>query len=105
MTISTENKKALVCLTLGLALAYVVVFLVKKEKKEESEIEQPAITDSTINIAVDAYKSGMDAGETPENLNEINSELKKEFGLSVEFKTLKNKYFVYDLSGKKVKEV
>ncbi len=105
MTISTENKKALVCLTLGIALAYVIVFIVKKEKKEEGEINQPTITDANINIAVDAYKSGMDSGESKESLDEINKELKKEFGLSVEFKTLKNKYYVYDMAGKKVKEV
>lgn len=104
MTLTTETKKGLVCVTLGLTLAWVIVYIINKEKKEEVAY-QPIVTDDSIRVAVEAYKSGMDAGESKENLRGINDELKSEFGIYVEHKPLKGKFYVYDLSGKKVKEV
>lgn len=104
MTLSTETKKGLTCLVLGAAMIWAIVFIIKKEKNE-SDVVQPVITDESITIAVNAYKSGMDAGESKTDLDEINNELRSEFGLTVEFKSLLNKFYVRDLSGKKVKEV
>jgi hypothetical protein len=100
---TTETKKGLICLTLGVGLAWLIVYLLKREKKGDKDM--PIITDESITVAVNAYKNGMDAGEPQENLDEINNQLKEEFGLTVEYKPLQNKYIVYDSTGKKLKEV
>lgn len=106
MTITTETKKAFTCLVIGVGLAWVIVWLVNREKKSSDEKDiQPIVTDESVTVAVNAYKSGLDAKESKENMDEINNELKEEFGLTVEFKPLDNKFIVRDLSGKKVKEV
>lgn len=106
MTISTDNKRALTCLVVGLGLAWVIDYMMRREKKESSVADnQPIITEESITVAVNAYRSGQDAGETRENLEEINRQLKDEFGLTVEYKPMSGKYYVNDLSGKRVKEV
>jgi hypothetical protein len=101
---TTDTKKGLICIVLAVGLTWTIVYFVNKEKKRDKEDKQPAITEQNIKWAVDAYKAAMDAGEPKENLDEVNEELKKEYGLTVEFNPLKTTYIVRDLSGKKVKE-
>ncbi len=106
MKISTETKKGVICLALGLGLSYLIVYLLKRDKERAAtEKETHIITDESISVAVNAYKSGMDAGESQADLDEINRQLKEEYGITVQYKPIQNKFVVRDVDGKKVKEV
>lgn len=99
-----ETKKGLICLLIGLAGVWATIYIINREKKQESK-DQPVVTDESIRIASEAYKTAMEENEPKQKLDEINRQLVKEYGLSVEFEPMKNKYIVRDLAGKKVKEV
>lgn len=104
MTLSTETKKGILVLAGSLALSALVIYLIRRDSKESYD-DRPAITEETMMVAYKAYKDAKDAGEPPENLKEVNEELKKEFGLTVEYKSIKDKFYIYDSDGKKIKEV
>lgn len=101
---STDTKKGLICITLAAGLAWVVLYLIKKEKNQENP-DQPVVSQQGITAAVTAYQTAMQEGDSAIELDQMNEALKKEFGVTVEYRPVSNKYYVYDLTGKKVKEV
>lgn len=70
-----------------------------------NDIPTSGITDYTIKVAAWAYKSGIEAGENEQTMEDINNELKKEFGVYVQYTILNQKFYVYDLSDKLIAEV
>ncbi len=96
---TTENKQALLGLLGGAALLFITVkvFKADKDKKEK----QPEVTEASISAALIAYQDAMNDNQ---NLDEMNEELKKEFGLTVQFKAMENKFIVKDLKGNVVRE-
>lgn len=99
---STDNKKTLLCVVIGLALAATVMYIVNREKKEESKVKVPTIAD--INAAINAYRAAYSAGETQDDLDEINRLSLDEFGVKVKFNPQGNSFIAYDITGKKLKE-
>lgn len=106
MKMSSDTKKGIIITVLGVGLAWLLVYIANKERKEDQgEVSAHIITDESIMVAYKAYKSGLDSGESKEALAEINNELKSEYGLSVDYRPMKNKFVVYDKKGKLLKEI
>lgn len=100
---TVDNKKTLLSVVIGLAIAAAVMYVVNREKKQE-DAKKKAPMPADINAAISAYRAAYDAGETQEDLNEINRLSLDEFGVKVKFSPETNKFIAYDITGKKLKE-
>lgn len=100
---SGKDKSGLIGFACGIGLTFLVLWLINRDKKDKDV--EPPVSDENISVAVEAYSKAMNEGQDQASLDELNKQLKQEFGVTVEYKQAINKYYVRDKSGKKVKEV
>jgi hypothetical protein len=99
-----DTKQALLGFGLGFVLFWLLTKAIDKSKGDDTPV-QPKYTDEDIAVSVTAYRDAMAAGESQEALDELNDELKKEYGLTVLFRVSDQKFVVKNLSGREVKVV
>lgn len=98
-----QTRQAILITILGGLIGGVIIYMVKKERSGPSN--KSVIDSNGVNVAITAYSKAVEAGEPQENLDDLNLELKQEFGVSVERMPLSGSLIAYDLNGKKIKEV
>jgi hypothetical protein len=100
--VKIEHKEALIIGGIVIAILYFTLPRNKKAviPKPETATPSDVATKENARIALDAYMDAVQAGEGTKNLNALNNELSKTYGLQV-YK--KDGYFVArDLEGKDI---
>lgn len=84
--------------------ALVLFWLTKPSPKSKSAEKKPdpATVELNARTAFEAYMTAVNAGETPDALQELNRQIEQEYGMRVYLKRSDNRYYVADLNGKDI---
>jgi hypothetical protein len=100
---SGRDKSGLIGFTFGIGLTFLVIWLINRDKAPKEV--QPPVSDESISVAVEAYSKAMSEGQSKENMDELNNQLKSEFGVTIKYSAITGKFTVMDKSGNKIKDV